>query len=244
VLAITFDNSFISEQAFTNIRIVAENLGVDSIIVKPDFHLMKKIFHAALETPLYSPKTLERASTICTSCIGLAKFIILKTALEKRIPLMAWGWTPGQAPIRSSIMKVNPVLFKATQEALRKPMVAAAGEDINRYFLADEQFAAAAFPYNVSPLAFMDYNEQKIIAEIETLGWRAPGQVDANSTNCLLNSFANRFHREKYGFHPYAFEIAGMVRTGSMTREEGLKKLKEPENLQTVACVKQKLNLQ
>jgi hypothetical protein len=38
----------------------------------------------------------------------LVKFTGLKIALEKQIPIMAWGWSPGQAPIRSSIMKINP----------------------------------------------------------------------------------------------------------------------------------------
>ena len=29
------------------------------------------------------------------------------------------------------------------------------------------------------------------------------------------------------GYHPYAFEIAGLVRDGHMTREEGLAKLRD-----------------
>lgn len=243
VLALTFDNGFISEQAFRNIRAVSERLGVDSLIFKADFASLKKIFAVGIDDPLYSPKTLERASTICTSCIGLAKFIFLKTAVEKKIPLMVWGWTPGQAPIRSSIMKINPVLFKSTQEALRKPMERIAGSRINRYFLFEEQFKSREFPYNISPLAFMDYNEQEIISKIQEFGWQAPWEVDANSTNCLLNSFANRIHIEKYGFHPYAFEIAGMVRGGVMSREEGLKKIEELENKKTVAVVKRKLGI-
>jgi hypothetical protein len=244
VLALTFDNGFISEQAFANIRTMSEKLGCDSLIFKADFGLLRKVFDNAINKEMYSPKTLERASTICTSCIGLAKFIFLKIALEKRIPLMAWGWTPGQAPIRSSIMKINPMLFKSTQEALRVPMEKAAGGAINRFFLTDEQFKnASIFPYNVSPLAFMDYDENDIFKNIKTLGWVSPQEVDANSTNCLLNSFANRIHIEKYGFHPYAFEIAGMVRSGVMKREEGLKKLEEDENIQTVGYVKNKLGI-
>lgn len=243
VLALTFDNGFISEQAFRNIRTTTEALGADSIIFKADFALLKTIFHSGIQKPMYAAKTLERASTICTSCIGLAKFILLRIALEKKIPMMAWGWTPGQAPIRSAIMKMNPMLFRANQEALRKPMVEAAGDAVNRYFLTEEHFANAEFPYNVSPLAFMDYNERQIFETIKKIGWRSPEEVDANSTNCLLNSFANRFHIEKYGFHPYAFEIAGMVRCGAMTRAEGLKKLEEPGNVETEKYVRAKLGL-
>ncbi|MFA6216048.1 MAG: hypothetical protein WDL87_00120 [Candidatus Omnitrophota bacterium] len=241
VLAITFDNGFISEQAFKNIRTICENLGVDSIVFKSDFQLLKKIFSAGIKDTMYSAKALERASTICTSCIGLVKFTALKIALEKQIPLMAWGWSPGQAPIRSSIMKINPGLFKTTQEMYRKPMHDLVGEGINRYFLTDEQFKSHAFPYNVSPLAFMDYDEHVIIKEIKELGWINPEGLDSNSTNCLLNTFANQVHIEKHKFHPYAFEIAGMVRSGVMSREEGLKKFEIKEDFKAVTYVKERL---
>lgn len=244
-LTITFDNGFVSEQAFKNIRTVTENLGVDSLIFKADFQLLKKIFSAGIKNTMYSPKALERASTICTSCIGLVKFTALKIALEKKIPLMAWGWSPGQAPIRSSIMKINPTLFKSTQETYRKPMEEIAGAEINRYFLTEEQFKNNdAFPYNVSPLAFMDYDEHKIIEKIEELGWINPEGLDSNSTNCLMNSYANQVHIEKHGFHPYVFEIAGMVRSGVMKREDGFKKIySSNDDLNATTCVKDKLGL-
>ncbi|MCX5701479.1 MAG: hypothetical protein NTW64_00655 [Candidatus Omnitrophica bacterium] len=243
VLTITFDNGFISEQAFKNIRTVCENLAVDSMVFKADFQLLKRIFSAGIQNTMYSPKALERASTICTSCIGLVKFTNLKIALEKKIPLMAWGWSPGQAPIRSSIMRINPALFKSTQEMYRKPMHDLVGDEINRYFLTDEQFKSRDFPYNVSPLAFMDYDEEKIVNKIKELGWLIPTGLDANSTNCLLNSFSNQLHIQKHGFHPYAFEIAGMVRMKVMSRKEGMEKIYNNQNNEDiVTSVRKKLN--
>jgi hypothetical protein len=244
VLTITFDNGFISEQAFKNIRTVCENLAVDSMVFKADFHLLKKIFSAGIQNTMYSPKALERASTICTSCIGLVKFTALKITLEKQIPLMAWGWSPGQAPIRSSIMKINPALFKTTQETYKKPMQEIVGDEINHYFLSNEQFDnTELFPYNVSPLAFMEYDEQAIIKKITGLGWLIPRGLDSNSTNCLLNSLANRVHINRYAFHPYAFEIAMMVRTGVMSRDEGFKKIQNDPDPQSIKLVRHKLGL-
>ncbi len=244
VLALVLDNGFLSEQSYKNIHSITDNLGVDSMVFKPDFKVLKKIFSHAVDNPMYSPKSLERASTICTSCIGLVKFIFLKIAIDKKIPLMAWGWSPGQAPIRSSIMKINPVLFKATQKAIKWPMEAVAGNAIDPYFLSDEQFEKKElFPYNVSPLAFNEYNEEKIFEKIRSLGWVSPEDVDKNSTNCLLNSFANEVHIKRYEFHPYAFEIAGMVRSGVMSREEGLKKISAPGNKETIDYAKKRLDI-
>jgi len=44
ILAITFDNGFLSDQAVKNIHTIVENLGIDHILFKPRFDMLKKIF--------------------------------------------------------------------------------------------------------------------------------------------------------------------------------------------------------
>lgn len=234
VLALTLDNGFISEVSFANMRKITDNLGVDHIIFKPRFDLLKNIFLAAAKEDIYSKKTLERASTICTSCIGIVKSVTLKTAIEKGIMLIGYGWSPGQAPVQSSVIRTNPSLMKATQAAVRGPLTRVAGEEVGAYFLDEEHFEMKErFPYNVHPLAFLDYNEERIVREIEALGWEKPDDTDSNSTNCLLNAFANEVHIKRFNFHPYVWEIANMVRTGVMDREEGYEKIygEQPKGL-------------
>ncbi|MBE0616969.1 MAG: hypothetical protein IH608_03435 [Proteobacteria bacterium] len=244
VLALTFDNTFISERSFLNMRQVCDALGADHLIVRPSGSLLRKIFRTAAEKELYSPKTLERASTICTSCIGMVKAIILRTAIEKEIPFVGFGWSPGQAPVNASVMKTNAAMAKATQKTIHEPLRGIAGPAVDPYFVTDEQFASPdKFPWNVHPLAFLDYNEERIIARNRELGWEKPEDTDANSTNCLLNAFANQVHKERYGFHPYAWEIANMVRSGAMSREEGLAKVETPECVEMVDYAKEGLGL-
>lgn len=245
VLALTFDHGFVSPYAMKNIKQVVERLNIDHIIFKPNFELVKKIFKNSINGHLYSPKSLERASTICTSCMNLVKFITLKIALEKRIPFIGYGWSPGQAPLSSSVMKTNANFIKETQKVLFAPLYAIMGEEIKPYFLSEEylQLSNDLFPYNVHPLAFMEYDEEKIYRRISELGWEPPADTDSNSTNCLMNAFANQVHLQKYKFHPYAFEIAGLVRMGILTREEGLRRLQEPGNEKIIQEVKEKLEL-
>ena len=229
VLAATLDNSFISPKALQNIGIVCGNLGVDNLLVRPNPNMLRKIFSTAARQELFSTKTLERASSICTSCITFVKGMVLRTALEKNIPFVGWGWSPGQAPIQASVMKTNAALMKNTQQATFKPLLKIAGDAILPYFVTEEQFShPEKFPWNVHPLAFLDYDEDKIIQRIIELGWEKPDDTDPNSSNCILNAYANYVHRSKYGFHPYVWEIANMVREGVMTRQEGLEKI-EPE---------------
>ena len=230
VLALTFDNTFISPRAEENIRNVCGALGADLFIVRPNPTLLRKIFATAASRELYSAKTLERASTVCTSCIGIIKNIILRTAIEKEIPFVGFGWSPGQAPVQSSVMKTNARLMQSTQQAIYKPLHDIVGDAINPYFVTGEQFEhPEKFPWNVHPLAFLPYDEEKIVERIRKYGWEKPDDTDPNSSNCLLNAYANHIHRQRYGFHPYVWEIANMVREGVMSREEGLEKIEPPE---------------
>ncbi len=65
--------------------------------------------------------------------------------------------------------------------------------------------------------------------------------VDANSTNCLLNSFTNVVHKHNLGFHHYAFEMANLVRDGYIDRIKALERLNQQENPRIVEFVKNKL---
>ncbi|HQG31147.1 MAG TPA: hypothetical protein PLA83_04400 [Deltaproteobacteria bacterium] len=236
VLAFVFDNGFVSAQALQNIRHMTDTLGAACIIFRPPFEIMKRAFGLAASTDIYSPKTLDRASSICTTCIGMVKAMILKTALSYDIPLVAFGWSPGQAPISSAIMQTNPRLQRFSHRTIRDPLIERIGGDLKPYFLsdADLEVDASKWPVNIHPLAFLEYDEEEILKDIASLGWVKPLDTDPNSTNCLLNALANYLHRERFRFHPYAWEIAGIVRSGCMERSLGLSKVCEEEDMQMV----------
>jgi tRNA(Ile)-lysidine synthase TilS/MesJ len=243
VLALVLDNTFISPRALENIQQVCGNLGVDNIIVRPNPKMLRKIFAVAANRELYSAKTLERASTICTSCISFVKGVVLRTALEKEIPFIGYGWSPGQAPVQSSVMRTNAMLMKNTQQATLQPLLEIAGDAILPFFVTKKQFEQKEkFPWNVHPLAFLPYDEEKIIERIKQFGWEKPDDTDPNSSNCLLNAYANQVHRERYLYHPYVWEIANMVREGVMSREDGLEKIEPPEVEHMVAYSKEILD--
>ena len=244
ILAVSLDNGFLSNQAFKNIWTVVEKLGIDHIFFKPRFDMLVKIFRHCAKNDIYPRKAQERASVICTSCMGIVKYSTLRIALEKDIPFVAYGWSPGQAPVTSSVIKNNPQMVKTMQKVLYDPLYQIVGSEIKPYFLEDKHFEDSyRFPYYIHPLAFLDYNEEAIYQNISRLGWETPEDVDANSTNCLLNSFANVVHKQRFGFHPYAFELANLVREGYLDRVTALRRLNEQENPHIVAMVKEKLGV-
>ena len=243
-LAFTFDNGFVSPAARKNMRVVAENLGVDHIVVKPRFDLLRETFVAATRPGSYPPRALERASGICNACMSLAKGIGLRLALERGIPLLVYGWSPGQAPLASALFRTNPSMLQAFLRTALAPLEQVADGQLRLYF-PDEHLleAAETFPYNVSPLAFLEYDEAAAIKQIGMLGWQRPEDTDPNSTNCLLNSLANQIHLEQMGYHPYVMELAALVREGMMSREEALARLETATSPTVVSAVRAKLGL-
>ncbi len=245
VLAVTYDNWFQSEAAKKNILNVMMHLNVDHMYLTPRFDIFKKIITTAVKNPVVSPKALERATSICTTCLSLIRFSCYKLAIDMDIPMVVSGLSPGQAPEATSVFKMNSRMLRSMQEAIFNPLHALLGDEIRPFFLEEKHFEREErLPYNVNPLSFLPYGEEEIYDTIAPFGWRPPQDTDPNSTNCLLNAFANKVHQERLGFHPYAFEIAGLVREGHMTREDGLAKLSTPPDERVVAQVKKKLGIE
>ena len=135
-------------------------------------------------------------------------------------------------------------MVKIMQKAIFDPLHKIAGDEIKPYFLNQHHFVKdREFPYNVSPLAFLEYDEDKIFEIMQDLEWKRPEETDPNSTNCLLNGFANLVHKEKFGFHPYSLELANLVREGYLDRQEALDRINAPEDSDTVDRVRKKLGL-
>lgn len=252
VLAMTFDNGFLSPAAFRNIQNVTDALNVDHIFFSVGYQRARTAFKRSATEDIYPMKSLERASSICNTCMYLAKAVILMTAIEKGVPIIAYGWSPGQAPVQSSVMKLSEAMVRQNQGMVRTCLEKIMGEDVSAYLLQERHYGMieehertfdGSYLYNVHPLAFIDYDEEEIVRHISQKGWVEPTDTDANSTNCLLNSFANLVHLERYDFHPYAFEIAGLVREGVMGRQEGLEKLNKEPNENIVDEVKNSLDI-
>ena len=243
VLAVTLDNGFVSPAAFTNIRRVVEQVDADHLLVKPSFGLLRKLFvHAATNNP-FPIKALERASSMCNVCMGMVKAVTLRIAIEQRVPIVAYGWSPGQAPASASFFRLNASMIRQMAGARMAPLIAAAGDALAPYLLTDAHLASDLLPYSANPLAFHDYSEHQFMDEIQQMGWQPPTDTDGNSTNCLLNSLAIRLHMKDYGFHPYASEIADLVRGGMMTREEGIAKLGDLGSSEVAAQAARRLGL-
>jgi len=244
LLAFSFDNWFQSEMAARNIRTVLSNINVDHLTVTPRFETIKGIILASISNDMHSKKALTRASSICTSCISFIRFVGFRIAVEQVAPFLVFGMSPGQAPLATAIVKTNAPLIRITQDGFLNLLPEQFRDMLSPLFLQERHFQnPEIFPYSVNPLAFTDYDERRILRIAEGYGWKKPSDTDVNSTNCLLNAFANQVHIDRFGFNPYAYEIAEMVRIGYMTRKEGLDRLSQPLPAEQIKHVKRTLGI-
>ncbi len=240
ILAVTYNNGFISESSLQNIKAVTDYLGIDSLIVKYPAKKLLKAFKFVEDGKIFPRVSLERASSICNLCIMLIKNMTYYEAIIRDIPIICFGWTPGQVETAKPLLKLDYHTVLRVFENIRNNIVSELGTEYDKYFLNSEFMKENEdrIPYLYYPFVKNTYNEAAIIEEIKQIGWEFPENTDGNSSNCLLNSYANQCHMDQFGYHPYAFEISNMVRVGYMTREEGAEKLKKVKNDSTYEIVK------
>lgn len=231
LLAVTFDNGFMSESAFANMRNTLNTLNVDHIIIKPRQDLMKKIFSESSNPDIYPTHLTKYGSGICISCIRMVSNMALKVAIEKGIPMVMLGNSPGQL-----IQSENEIIFQDNKipyelrKKLFKQLADKIGDDVYYYLMLNkEEYKVAPFPYTINAFPLIGYDEEVIYSTIKELGWKKPSDVDPNSTNCRLNSLGIVKHLEYFGFHPYDFEMSMLVRLGIISREDALKRVFDPE---------------
>ncbi|NLO39198.1 MAG: hypothetical protein GX115_06985 [Ruminiclostridium sp.] len=236
VLTVTFDNGFMSERCLKNIKTVTAVLGTDNIIIRYAYPEMCRLFNRASQSELFPVKAMERASTICISCISLVKSIMYREAIQRGIPIICFGWTPGQIGITNPLLKLDYQMILANERQIRDKILAMMGDGFSRFFLDPDWLAANKenIPYLYYPFVNNEYDEEHIIRSIQAIGWEMEEETDSNSTNCLLNTYANFVHQDRFGYHPYCMEMANMVRQGLIKRETALRKISNIGSIQNV----------
>jgi len=229
VLAVTLDNGFASPASFDNMRTVVGALNVDHLILRyrPD-HLNALFLNSALGK-VYPDHLTKFGSGVCISCIRIVLTAVLRVAIEKRVPLVMLGNTPGQVLASEDELIFQDNLIPAPlRRGLFAKLVERTGPWAYDYLmLSEDEYRTRPFPVTVSPLPILGYDVARIYQEITALGWSKPTDVDPNSTNCRLNAFGIIRHLNLYRFHPYDYEISQLVRLDALSRDAALKRVED-----------------
>lgn len=245
ILAVQFDNGFISEIALENARKFCDltkstymHLTLDQTILQDTFS------KAARSTGAYHGTAKYRASDICNTCISIIKQKIIELAVTTKSPFIVFAFSPGQtdAPF---VTLTKP--FLVWMRKLFEGNLKAMGVTERDAYLIDAHLIQPGSPEPevtiIHPFLVWNYNKPEFKKECIRLGWIDPDLKDHNSSNCLLNAFAIKNHLDKYHIHSYAYDLAALVRRGNMKRDDAMEKLKVDVSDASISEVQRKLNL-
>ncbi len=216
VLAYTFDNGYLSEQAFDNIRNITNALGTDSVIEK--FPKMDEVFS----------ESIRKYHTVCDGCYKVLASLSTKYAIKNHIPAIITGLDRGQI--------IETKLKGLLDQGIMSDMEQYLNEQRKIYHYWDDHFSSLVGtpgePADIDKLSFFDFffyektNEAKILDYLQKKQiWKKCHDTGLCSTNCRMNDVGTDVYYRANGFHNYAAPLSWQVRLNEITREEGLKKL-------------------
>lgn len=221
ILCLTLDNGFLSEEAKSNIRNVAHDLGLE---------------HRFMTTPAMNAifrDSLSRNSNVCQGCFKTIYTLSLGVARDEGVPAIATGLSRGQF----FETRLTPELFAdgaLTQRDL-DDMVLAARKNYHQIADAVSTHLDTGFLDDSTVLdevqfidvfRYIDAPVAEIYRTLAAKGWKRPSDT-GRSTNCRINDLGIFVHTRREGYHNYAVPYAWDVRMGVKTREEAAAELRD-----------------
>jgi amino acid adenylation domain-containing protein len=239
VLTFTFDNGYISDTAFKNIRRVTSELGVDHIVSKVDN--MDKIFF----------ESLKEECTVCTGCFKALTAISTKIAFEKGINVIITGLSRGQIFDTKLQELYNQGIFDVEEIEekllLFRKMYHAVKDETTKLLnvkLDDEQ--AFNKTYFIDFYRYENKSSREILNYLKKKDdfWNMPTDTGFCSTNCFINDVGIYVHIKNKKFHNYASPLAWDYRLGLATQQEVIDGLKEEFDIERINNILQKIGYQ
>lgn len=244
VLAVQFDNGFISDTALQNARTFCELTNSTYFCLTLDNRLLRETFKKAARSKDAFPGFAKyRASDMCNTCMSIIKQKIVEMAIHTKTPFIVFAFSPGQTEV-PFVTLTRP--FMTWIRKLFDSQLKTMGVQERDLYLMDPDIITASPPDTevmiVHPFLVWEYNKQKFREECIRVGWKEPDLHDPNSSNCLLNAYAIKNHFDKYHIHSYAYDLSALVRQGTIQKEEAMKTLHAGFSDSSLQEVDRKLN--
>lgn len=231
VLAVTFDNEFLTPAAEKNMMTACRRLGVSLKRAGSKKGLFKKIVR---ETIRCAPSVKQLS--VCRACdIGI-KSVVYKTALDHRVPLILWGEsqyerTGDMTPRALNAVKglssrywklLSPGFYMGELYMLlfRRELHVPG----NGLFRRGAPVLRDPFIREIQLYDYISWDRGEIKAVISReLGWEKPeGAVTSWKIDCALYPLVNYEFFRLFGCSKDCFGYNRMINSGRMTREEAL----------------------
>jgi hypothetical protein len=216
VLAYTVDID-IPPIAWQNIRRAVARLDVDHLTYSPPRSLYERLFRYLLRNQE------ERGAVYTVSYVYAPLFEgdAIRLAVEKDIPLVLAGYSPGQPEPDRMHYEFSRQLVCETDWT--PPELVRCGEfsadELARFFDPRRYPPGTRFPRYLAPFHAWPYNQERIMKEVVALGLAASGRhANPIHSNYPINWLLMYSDLKSFGFNPYAPEFSALIRAGKASR--------------------------
>jgi hypothetical protein len=216
VLAFTTDVN-IPEVAWDNIRRTVTKLGVDHLVYRPPAEFYRKLFRYLL----MNQEARGAVYTVSYVYAPLFEGDALTVALEKGIPLVLAGYSPGQPEPERMVYEFSRELICATDWT--PPALRDAGAldepELGRFWNPGRYPSGTTFPRYLAPFHAWRYDQDEIMKKVVSLGLvRNQTHASPIHSNYPINWLLMYSDLLNFGYNPYAPEFSALVREGKANR--------------------------
>lgn len=216
VLAFTTDIN-IPELAWQNIKRTVRKLDIDHISYTPSYSFYTKLFRYLLRNQE------ERGAVYTVSYVYAPLFEgdAIRLALEKRIPLILAGYSPGQPePERMRYEYSRKLICEADWTP---PELIRCGEfskeALSIFFNPRHYPDRTEFPRYLAPFHAWPYSQDGIMKELVKLGLvERASHANPIFTNYPINWLLMYSDLRHFGYNPYHPEFSALIREGKASR--------------------------
>ena len=212
VLAFTVDAN-LPDIARRNIERTVKALSVDHVVYRPPESFYRKLFAHLLR------HQEERGAVYTVSYVYAPLFEsdALNLAVEKRIPLVFAGYSPGQPDPQRMVYEFSRKLICETDWT--PPALRTSGEfsavELDRFWNPDRWPRGSRFPRYLAPFHAWEYDQDEIMKRVVHLGLVArSAHANPIYSNYPVNWLLMYSDLRNFGYNPYAPEFADLIRRG------------------------------
>ena len=216
VLAFTVDMN-VPPVAWQNIERTIAKLDVPHVVYKPSSAFYTKLYRFLLK----NQESRGAVRSVCYVCAPLFEGYALKLAVEKKIPLVLAGYSPGQPDPRRMVYEFPR---RAISEVDWTPAeVRESGlfseEELALFWNPAHYPEGTRFPRYLAPFHAWPYDQSENMRRVVELGLVAKARhANPIHSNCPLNWLLMYSDLKNLGYNPYVPEFASLIREGKASR--------------------------
>lgn len=212
VLAFTVDVN-IPPIAWQNIRRTISRLGCDLVAYTPPSDFYRKLFRYLLS----HQEARGAVYTVSYVYAPLFEGDAIRLAVEKNIPLVLAGYSPGQPEPERMCYEFSRRLIENTDWT--PPALRASGEfsadELGRFFNPASFPAGTRFPRYLAPFHAWPYDQEDVMRQVVAQGLiENTRKASPIMSNYPINWLMMYSDLQNFGYNPYAPEFAALIREG------------------------------